>query len=638
VRTGAPRPLTFDIHQFGYDIFRRPPSTFAPVDRIPVGPDYVIGPGDEIRIAVWGFIDGQWSPVVDRNGNISLPQIGILGVNGLTFDQLRVALRKEFEKHYTNFEMNVTMGQLRTITVFVLGNAKNPGAYTVSSLSTLFNALLESGGPTKSGTMRDIQLKRAGKTILHFDCYDFLLKGNKTQDFRLMPEDVIFIPNSGPLVGIAGNVKRPAIYEISKPSRILDIIDLAGGLKSLAFTGRFQLQRVIDHRYIRFLEGDLIDIRARHDKNISLQDGDLLKIYAVAELKNLISLTGAVLMPGDYAVEPGVTTIKEVVERAGGLQAYAASQAEVTRLTITPSGPLTNVFSFDIRAALERVPEQNITLQPYDYVMVHTVPDWQLYRKVTVFGEVNYPGTYAIQKGEQLSSLIERAGGWTVKAHLKGATFKRESVKNLQQRQLESMVNRLETELLAYTSADVSSALTADEARVISEENRHKRVFINNLRQIQATGRMVVQLDDPDKLRGTSHDVELEDGDYIYIPSNPQTIQVIGAVFNPTSFVYQPNKDYSNYINMCGGFTETADSSKVYILKSSGVASQPSQSVIWDSFSRKWAFGSSGILDPGDTIVVPSKLERIAWLRQVKDLTQILYQIATTAGVMIVAF
>jgi len=221
--------VSTNIRQFGYDLFAKPPSTFAPSGKVPVGPNYVIGPGDEIRVIVWGKVEGKWNLVVDRDGNIALPKVGILGITGLTFKELKSLLSKEFSRYYTGFEMNVSLGTLRTMQVYVVGNAKRPGAYTISSLSTLVNALFAAGGPAKMGTMRDIQVKRNGKTITHFDVYDFLLKGDKTKDIRLMPEDVIFIPHIKSIVGIAGNVKQPAIYELSGDTRITDIIKMAGG-------------------------------------------------------------------------------------------------------------------------------------------------------------------------------------------------------------------------------------------------------------------------------------------------------------------------------------------------------------------------------------------------------------------------
>ncbi|MDD5243734.1 MAG: SLBB domain-containing protein, partial [Syntrophorhabdaceae bacterium] len=309
----TPLTISTEIRQFGYDLFKRTPSTFAPVDKVPVGPDYVVGPGDELKITIWGNIEGQWTAIVDRDGNISLPKVGILGVTGLTFKELKDTLHKQLSKYYTNFEMNVSMGNLRTIRVYFVGNAERPGSYTISSLSTLVNALFESGGPSKKGTMRDIQLKRHGKTVVRFDIYDFLLKGDKTKDARLMPEDVIFIPPAGPLVAIAGNVKNPAIYELKGESKLSDLLNMAGGLTATAFKGRVQVQRIENHQFRTIFESDLIDIDRNLKKDFIVKDGDLVKVFAVVDTKNTIQISGPVANPGAYGITPGATRIKDVI-------------------------------------------------------------------------------------------------------------------------------------------------------------------------------------------------------------------------------------------------------------------------------------------------------------------------------------
>ncbi len=627
----SPQTISTEIRQFGYDLFIRPPSTFAPVEKVPVGPDYVIGPGDEIKISIWGKIDGQWSVVVDRDGNISIPKIGVLGVTGLTFKELKEVLYKELSKYYTGFEMNVSMGQLRTIRVYVVGNAARPGAYTVSSLATLVNALFEAGGPSKVGTMRDIQVKRNGETIVHFDMYDLLLKGDKTKDIRLMPEDVIFIPPVGPLVGIAGNVKRPAIYELKGETRLLDLIKMAGGLQSFAFKGRVQIQRLENNQFKIIFESDLIDVEKYPDKNFILMDGDLIKIYPLVELKTTMILSGAVANPGVYGVIPGVTRVKDVISLAGGLLYYASKQAEITRVKPTQSGPQTERFVIDLSKAMEGDPQHNISLEIDDYLFVRTVPEWELYRTVRITGEVKFPGTYTIMKGETLSSLIERAGGYTDKAYLRGAVFTRPSVKELQQRQIDEMIDRLERELLSVSSAATATATTPEEARIFQVETEQKRQFIQRLRQVKALGRMVVRIDLPERIKGTPWDITLEDGDSLHIPELPATVQVIGSVYNQSAFLFDPEKDLSDYIDLAGGYTEGADKSNVFILKVDGRAVRTSKGIFgisWNKFQ----------IEPGDTIVVPEKLVRIAWMRNIKDITQILYQIAVTAGVLIVAF
>ena len=630
-----PFAVSTALKQFGYDLFLQPPSTFAPVDKVPVGPEYVIGPGDEIRITIWGKIEGQWSIIVDRDGNITLPKVGVLGITGLTFKELKELLHKEFSKYYTGFELSVSMGALRTIRVYVVGNAERPGAYTVSSLSTLINALFEAGGPSKTGTMRDIQLKRNGKIIVHFDMYDFLLKGDKTKDIRLMPEDVIFIPPIGPVAAIAGSVNNPAIYEIKGERTISQLIEMAGGLSDIAFKGRIQIERIVDNSRQTVFESDLAKA-----KDMEVQAGDVVKIFQIVQDKKVVRISGAVQREGEYGFSPGMT-VRDLISMSGGLKYYAYNkEAELTRVFVTDKGPETEKIIIDLQKAIAGESKSNIPLKEDDYLFVRTIPEWELYRTVSIQGEVKFPGIYTIKKGEKLSSVIERAGGYTDKAYLRGAVFSRERVRELQQKQIDEMTDRLEKELLGMGAAAISATLSPEEAKIKESEIQQKKEFIAKLRITKAKGRMAIVLNQPELLKKTPYDIELEGGDSLFIPSDPQSVQVIGSVYNQTAFVYDKDKSYSRYIDLAGGYTENADKKKVYILKADGTAVKPGSGFLgisWRKGSNRWEFGSQDI-ESGDTIVVPEKLERIAWLREIKDLTQILYQIAVGAGVLIVAF
>ena len=632
--------VSTDIKQFGYDLFRQPSSTFAPVEKVPVGPDYVLGPGDEIKIAVWGNVEGQWSVVVDRDGNITLPKIGMLGVTGLNFKELKDVLQKEFSKYFTGFQMNVSMGGLRTIRVYVVGNAERPGAYTISSLSTLVNALFEAGGPSKTGTMRDIQVKRNGKTIVNFDMYDLLLKGDKTKDIRLMPEDVIFIPPVGPLAAIAGSVNNPAIYEIKGEKRVSELIDMAGGLSTVAFKGRVQIERIIDGRKQVVFESEM---DAMKDKDLVLQPGDVLKVFQVVQDKKVVRLAGSVQREGEYGFSQGMT-IKDLLLMAGGLKYYAyGKEAELTRVHITDKGPTTEKIMIDLEKALKGDPESNILLKEDDYLFVRSVPEWHLYRIVNIGGEVKFPGTYTIKKGERLSSLIERAGGFTDKAYLRGAVFIRERVRELQQKSLEEMIMRIERELLAEGSVQVSTALSTEEVQAKKAELESKQKFVESLKKMKATGRMTLRLAHLRLLKGSEYDIELEEGDSLFIPSINSVVNVIGAVMAQGSFVYSDKYGYKDYIEQTGGYSRYADTDNVYVLKTDGSARKLSRGFLdWNPFKSRWEISAFGEeikeIEPGDTIVVPEKLERIAWLREIKDITQILMQMAVTAGVVIKLF
>jgi protein involved in polysaccharide export with SLBB domain len=259
---------------------------------------------------------------------------------------------------------------------------------------------------------------------------------------------------------------------------------------------------------------------------------------------------------------------------------------------------------------------------------------------VGVSGEVKFPGIYTVKKGEKLSSLIERAGGYTDRAYLRGAVFTRERVRQLQQKQIDEMTERLERELLGKGAAEVGVALSSEDTKIKESEIKQKRDFVAMLKGIKAKGRMVLKIDRPETLKNTPYDIELEEGDSLFIMANPQSVQVIGSVYNQTAFVYDKAKGVSRYIDLAGGFTENADKKRVYLLKADGTAVRPGSGFLgisWSKTSNRWESGGSNI-ESGDTIVVPEKLEKVAWMRNIKDITQILFQIATTAGVLIVAF
>jgi polysaccharide export outer membrane protein len=634
----SPYSISWDLKQFGYSLFRDPPSTFAPLDNVPVGPDYLVGPGDEIRISIWGKIDANVSLIVDRDGSIAIPKVGTVGVAGLSFRELKEFLRQEFSKYYTGFEMNVSLGALRSITVYVVGNARTPGAYAVSSLSTLVNALFVSGGPSKSGSMRDIQLKRKGETVVQFDLYDLLLKGDKSKDVRLQPEDVLFISPIGPQAAIGGSVNTPGLYEIKGDQSLFSLIGMAGGLSPLAFKGRVRVQRVVENRRQVVLESDI----ARIDSGaVAVRNGDIVTIFPVVQDNRMVRVAGAVQREGEYGFSEGMT-VMDLLSLTEGLKFYAyRKEAELIRVTVTESGPITEKLAVNLEEALQGGPASNIALQENDSLFIRSVPEWKLYRNVSISGEVRYPGTYTILKGERLSSIIDRAGGFTDKAYLKGAVFTRETIKELQQAQTDEMISRLEKETTVRMATSVSTYVTPEEARIKELEFQQMKAFLQTLKTAKAKGRMALPLSEPAALKNSGFDVELEDGDSLSVPSDPQSIQVAGSVFNQTAFIFDPKRTVKEYIELAGGLSQTADKGSVYILKVDGTAMRPgkgsSRGLSWNQKEKRWEYASSP-LDSGDSIIVPEKLDRIAWLREFKDITQILYQIAVTAGVLIIAF
>lgn len=288
---------------FGASIFSGvTPSTFAPVTNIPVTPDYVIGPGDELRLEVWGQVNQRGAYYVDRTGAISVPQLGTIHVAGLRFDQVTEFLRKQLGHVYRNFDLNVNMGQLRSIQVFVVGEARRPGSYTIGSLSTLLNALFASGGPQPQGSLRDIQVKRDGKTIVDFDLYDLLLHGDKSKDVPLASGDVIFIPPVGAQVAVAGSINNPAIYELRGETTIQQLLELAGGRTNIADGSKIKLERIYEHQM-----RSLVDVDIAKSETLPLQNGDIVTISPIVDrFKDAVTLRGNVANPGRYAWHPGM--------------------------------------------------------------------------------------------------------------------------------------------------------------------------------------------------------------------------------------------------------------------------------------------------------------------------------------------
>jgi protein involved in polysaccharide export with SLBB domain len=307
---------------FGQDLFFGVPSTFAPVDQIPVTPDYVVGPGDEVRIRVWGQVNFNADVKVDRSGDIYLPQVGRIHVTGTAFSDLSQQIRTQIARVYRNFDLTVDLGQLRSIQVYIVGQARRPGSYTVSSLSTLVNAIFACGGPSVQGSMRDIQLKREGKVVTTFDFYDLLLRGDKSKDARLLPGDVIFIPAVGPEVALTGSVRKPAIYELNPettpnsssqpPNTMQQLIDDAGGLSTIAADSRMSIERIDEHRDRETVE---VALDAAGLATV-LRDGDVVRVLSIVPaFQKTVTLRGNLANPGRFAWHEGMKLSDLVPDR-----------------------------------------------------------------------------------------------------------------------------------------------------------------------------------------------------------------------------------------------------------------------------------------------------------------------------------
>jgi len=299
-----------DLPLFGADLFLNPPSTFAPAEGVPVAPDYVVGPGDEVMVRAWGQVDIDVRAPVDRNGLITIPSVGAVPVAGVRFQELQGVIAARLGKVYRNFELSVTMGQLGGIQVFVVGQANAPGSYTIGSTSTLISALFAAGGPSAAGSMRNIQVRRANKLVAEFDLYAMLLKGDASKDVRLRSGDVIFIPPVGRLVAVTGSVNMPAVYELKDAdTSVADVLGWAGGLTTTAKVQKVTVER-IRNRSARQVEE--VALTGEGGKRV-VQDGDVITVYAITpKYENTVALRGFVAQPARYPWREGLR-VKDLI-------------------------------------------------------------------------------------------------------------------------------------------------------------------------------------------------------------------------------------------------------------------------------------------------------------------------------------
>ncbi len=288
---------------YGADLFRRIPSTFAPVDMAPVPQDYVMGPGDELRIRIWGQVNIQANLRVDRAGDVYLPQVGNVHVAGLAFSELEEHLREAVGRVYRNFNLNVDVGQIRAIQIYVTGEARRPGVYTVSSLSTLVDALFSSGGPSINGSLRSIELRRGSEVVTRFDLYDLLIRGDKTKDAKLLPGDVIYIPPVGPQTAVYGSVRIPGIYEIQPQEALAGILAEAGGASTVAAQARISIARIEGHRDRQAMEVTYDDSGLA----TKLADGDVIRVFSIIpRFEKTVTLRGNTVNPGQFGWHEGM--------------------------------------------------------------------------------------------------------------------------------------------------------------------------------------------------------------------------------------------------------------------------------------------------------------------------------------------
>jgi len=683
---------------YGRQLFDEAPTTFAPVENVPVPADYVLGPGDQLLIRAWGKIELDSRVTVDRNGQINLPKVGTLTVAGLRYAQLEGYLHSAISGLFKDFELNVTLGQLRSIQIFILGDARRPGAYTVSSLSTLVDALFTSGGPSATGTMRHIQVRREDRTATDFDIYDLIERGDKSRDVRLLPGDVIFFPAIGPQIAISGDVNQPGIYELKGETTVGAALKDAGGMTSLADAERAVLERIENHSS-RQVEEFALDAPGQ---GRLIRDGDLLRVFPLSpKFTNAVTLRGSVSEPGLYPWKNGMRVSDLIPSRAflitrdywnqqnhlvrpGPDNPFAnrATDALGNTLRDVLGNPRTDALSNNPRAdqfggtgsrtvasigmnsaeinweyaLIERLDERDLStrlvpfnlgnaldrpasadnqpLQPGDVITVFSRADLELPMEkhasfVRVGGEVNAPGVYRVNSGDTLRDVVERAGGLTQHSYLYASVFTRVSARVAQEAQLRQSSEQMQRELVTkYANAAPQAGQTAADQQA---QLAMQQAVLARLTAIMPTGRVVLEMKPEAATVADVPGFPLEDGDTLYIPPRPSTVQVAGAVYNANAFRYAPGERLITYLNDAGGATREADQKRIFVIRADGtVVSRQSRNI-----HSHGSYANLRLL-PGDAIIVPEKLRVSSVLNTFLQATQLASQTAVTAAALAV--
>ena len=653
--TGTTLPL------YGYNLFGG--NHFASLTDVPVPANYVLGPGDDISLKIWGATDANLTLTIDRNGQVSIPKVGPLTLAGTRADQMEALLKTHISRTFSNFELNATLGRLRSMQVFVVGQARKPGVFTVSSLSTLISVLFESGGPTATGSLRKIAVVRAGKTVSTLDLYKFINNGDTTADLRLQPGDVIVIPPAGPRIALLGALDNPAIYELASPEEtIAQVLGYSGGLQVLTSPHKALLERVnpAQGKAPRSVEDRVLNATGLAT---TVRDGDVLTLFKISpEFANAVTLRGNVAEPLRYAFRPGMKVSDLIPEPSALIQPgyytrknimvqfEAAKQVKTDQVLndvknlldeinwdyaaierVDANAVRTTLIPFNLaRAIKDKDPAHNLTLLPGDVVTIFSqrdlrVPQERQTRLVRIEGEVAAPGVYQALAGETLPQLIKRVGGLTPQAYLFGTELNRESVRVRQQENLDTLVRKFEAQANSQTAAqiaNVSASNPTQAAALLQQQQAQTKTQLERLRSLKSNGRISLELDPQAQVLAALPAVALEDGDRVMVPSVPSFVAAAGSVNNDNAFIYRPGKTVADVLRSAG-LTEDAEPDQAFVLRADGsVVARRDRSGLFGG-----GFDALPVM-PGDTVVVPAQIDResryTAIVRGFKDWTQIL--------------
>ena len=630
-----------------------------PMD-LPAGPDYVLGPGDDLIVNMWGGQSNRLSRTIDRQGQIDLPQAGTIMINGMTIAEAQNAIQQALGAQFNNEHVEISLGRLRTVRVYVVGDVQRPGAYDVSSLSTPLSALYAAGGPTSRGSLRILRQYRGDHLVREIDLYDFLLKGVRSDVERLLPGDTLMVPPFGSQVTVEGMVHRPAIYELNGEKTLNQVIDLAGGVLETASLKQINVARVVAQQRRTMVSLQLPDDAAGVATKLaefSVQGGDDVVISQILPYnQDAVYLEGHVYRPGKYPYKDGMT-IADLLHSYQDVMPEPSDHAELIRLlppdfrpeTISfnlhdaligndsfPLEPFDSIHVFgryeidaptvtiegevlrpgaypmsegmtvaglvnmaggftrsafrdeaglssyevqngqkvlvthstvEVEKAIDGDKSADMVLKPGDVVSIQQLAGWQdIGSSVKIRGEVEHAGSYPIQTGERLSSVLKRAGGFRDDAYPPAAVLQRVQVRLLAEQARQQMIQQVEN-----TPIQVRAINPQASAGIQQTDEAQRREILANLRNHPASGRLIINISsDVSRWENTPADIELRAGDTLLIPKRPNFIVVSGQVYNPAAISYVPGRNLAWYLRKAGGANRYGDKKETYVLHADG--------------------------------------------------------------------
>lgn len=651
------------VQVFGQDIFTSRNLTFEPNVNMATPEDYRLGPGDEVVIHIWGNNESTIRETISPEGNIIVSQVGPMYLSGLTVKEANNRAKNALAPIFSDIEneatdISLTLGQLRSIQVNVMGEVVTPGTYRMSPFSTLFSAVYNAGGVAPTGSLRSIEVMRNGRRIASADLYDFLFNGKSDGDIRLQENDVIIVTPYDRIVTIDGSVKRPMSYEMKKGETLADLLEYAGGLTGSAYGDRLTLERTTGKGK------SVVTVDASDFETTRLDDGDLIVVKdGIARYDNRVDVNGAVFRPGKYSIGTDVVTVKDLIAKADGLREDAfGARAQLFREN---EDRTVMVESFDLEAVMNGS-QTDITLRPNDVLVISSVRDLEPKGNFTITGEVARPGSYAYADGMTVEDLIVQAGGL-----LEGAS---DAKVDISRRVVDPSATDIDGKIAQNFTISISKGLVVDGGNefVLKPNDvidvRHSPSYVPQ-RRVSITGEVPFEgsytlgtrserisdlvkraggvseyaylkgahltrkLSDEEKtardesLRlalassdsittaslltsdsypiginlekalakpGSPDDLVLQEGDVLVISEMVNTVKITGDVLYPNSVVYVPKKRLKYYIDQAGGYGNRANKRRAFVVYMNGHVER----------------GRNAVIEPGCQIIVPTKPSR----------------------------